>query len=60
MNAFVIPQNVAINNVHENFDEDGHFLEDAPSKDFYEKKLNQNIKKISFYNNLFKNNQFEQ
>ncbi|TPR37815.1 NADPH-dependent oxidoreductase [Apilactobacillus micheneri] len=59
LNAFVIPQNVSIGNVQKNFDEDGHFLEDAPSKDFYEKKLNQSIKKISFYSNLFKNNKFK-
>ncbi|TPR23261.1 NADPH-dependent oxidoreductase [Apilactobacillus timberlakei] len=59
LNAFVIPQNVAIGNVQKNFDKDGNLLEDAPSKDFYEKKLNQSIKKISFYSNLFKNNPFE-
>ncbi|UQS84773.1 NAD(P)H-dependent oxidoreductase [Apilactobacillus apisilvae] len=59
LNAFVVPQNVAIGNVQKNFDENGNFLEDAPSKEFYENKLKQSIKKIIFYSNLFKENPFK-
>ncbi|GLB47630.1 FMN reductase [Philodulcilactobacillus myokoensis] len=58
LNAFIIPQNVAIGNVQDNFNQNGSILDGAKSGDYYQDKLNQTIKKISFYAKLLKNNPF--
>lgn len=56
---FVLPPQVVIGNVQKNFDEQGDFYENAPSKYFYTKQLKQTVEKIIFYGKLFKENPFK-
>lgn len=58
LGIYTLPPLFAIGNVQKNFDVDGKFLEDAPSRDFYETELKQVVEKIAFYSNLLHSNPF--
>ncbi|UQS86884.1 NAD(P)H-dependent oxidoreductase [Nicoliella spurrieriana] len=59
LGSFVLPKSVVIGNVQDNFAADGAVLPDAPSGEYYGKKLTQTAKRIAFYTDLLKDHPFK-
>ncbi|MBW1605879.1 NADPH-dependent FMN reductase [Lactobacillus sp. Sy-1] len=59
LGVFILPPQVLIGSVQDNFAADGAVLPDAPSGAYYGKKLLQTAKRIVFYTNLFKDHPFD-
>ncbi|WP_429971816.1 NADPH-dependent FMN reductase [Fructilactobacillus sp. Tb1] len=55
---FTLPKPTVIGNVDKNFQLDGDYQPDAPSKEYYTKKLAATVNEISFYSKLFKEHPF--
>ncbi|WP_413627997.1 NAD(P)H-dependent oxidoreductase [Fructilactobacillus vespulae] len=59
LGMFTLPKPMVVTNINQNFTLEGDLKSDAPSADFYAKRLQQVFSELGFYSDLFKNNPYQ-